>query len=234
MARVIAPPCQRQDRPGLRGHRELFAVHPQIDLVIGVSDAIALGALRYLRQSPTRGAGRRFSARCPKRAGACRAVSRRRSTDLRIEKQVPWASSMLRGACAATNPAGYLLLEADLLVGPGRNPESRRFPDAALAGYHPHSACPRASRALQMPSIQRDFSSSRGQFLLAFRPARTSIWWWIRCPLQAAIAAGALDGRTRLLLGGGSNLIFGGDFHGLVLKVAIEGRRLVHEDADAW
>ena len=85
-----------------------------------------------------------------------------------------------------------------------------------------------------MPSIQRDFSLERlNSFGL---PARADEYLVVDSvpALQAAIAAGALDGRTRLLLGGGSNLIFGGDFHGLVLKVAIEGRRLVHEDADAW
>ena len=38
----------------------------------------------------------------------------------------------------------------------------------------------------------------------------------------------------RFILGGGSNLVFAGDFDGLVLHMAIAGRRLAHEDADAW
>lgn len=38
----------------------------------------------------------------------------------------------------------------------------------------------------------------------------------------------------RLVLGGGSNLIFTGDFRGTVLKVEIGGRRLVGEDEEAW
>jgi len=38
----------------------------------------------------------------------------------------------------------------------------------------------------------------------------------------------------RFILGGGSNLVLGGDFDGLMLHVAIPGRRLVGEDADAW
>ncbi|MBS0512431.1 MAG: UDP-N-acetylmuramate dehydrogenase [Proteobacteria bacterium] len=38
----------------------------------------------------------------------------------------------------------------------------------------------------------------------------------------------------RLVLGGGSNLIFSGDFGGTVLKVEIGGRRLVAEDDEAW
>jgi UDP-N-acetylmuramate dehydrogenase len=41
------------------------------------------------------------------------------------------------------------------------------------------------------------------------------------------------DGR-RLILGGGSNLVLTGDFAGTVLHMAIAGRELVGEDADAW
>ena len=36
------------------------------------------------------------------------------------------------------------------------------------------------------------------------------------------------------VLGGGSNVVLQGDFDGLVLHMAIPGRRLVGEDADAW
>jgi UDP-N-acetylmuramate dehydrogenase len=38
----------------------------------------------------------------------------------------------------------------------------------------------------------------------------------------------------RLILGGGSNLVLTGDFDGLVLKVAVPGRRLAGEEAEAW
>lgn len=38
----------------------------------------------------------------------------------------------------------------------------------------------------------------------------------------------------RFVLGGGSNLVLTGDFDGLVLHMAIPGRELVGEDADAW
>ncbi|MBS1189913.1 MAG: UDP-N-acetylmuramate dehydrogenase [Rhodocyclaceae bacterium] len=38
----------------------------------------------------------------------------------------------------------------------------------------------------------------------------------------------------RFILGGGSNLVLTGDFDGLVLHMAIPGRRLAGEDADAW
>lgn len=38
----------------------------------------------------------------------------------------------------------------------------------------------------------------------------------------------------RLILGGGSNLVLAGNFAGLVLHVALSGKRLRGEDADAW
>ena len=41
------------------------------------------------------------------------------------------------------------------------------------------------------------------------------------------------DGR-RFVLGGGSNLVLTGDFDGLVVHMAIPGRRLLREDADAF
>ena len=38
----------------------------------------------------------------------------------------------------------------------------------------------------------------------------------------------------RFILGGGSNLVLTGDFDGLVLHMAIPGKRLLREDAEAW
>ncbi|MDR0576792.1 MAG: UDP-N-acetylmuramate dehydrogenase [Candidatus Accumulibacter sp.] len=40
--------------------------------------------------------------------------------------------------------------------------------------------------------------------------------------------------RRRFVLGGGSNLVLTGDFDGLVLHMAIPGRTLAGEDAEAW
>ncbi len=40
--------------------------------------------------------------------------------------------------------------------------------------------------------------------------------------------------KRRFVLGGGSNLVLTGDFDGLILHVAIPGRELLSEDADAW
>ena len=50
----------------------------------------------------------------------------------------------------------------------------------------------------------------------------------------AQLAAPELRQRPRFILGGGSNLVLTGDFDGLVLHMAIPGRALVAEDADAW
>ncbi|MBK8919685.1 MAG: UDP-N-acetylmuramate dehydrogenase [Betaproteobacteria bacterium] len=46
---------------------------------------------------------------------------------------------------------------------------------------------------------------------------------------EAASLAG-----PRFILGGGSNLVLAGDFAGLVLHMALGGRRLVREEDDAW
>ncbi|MDT3669953.1 MAG: UDP-N-acetylmuramate dehydrogenase [Aromatoleum sp.] len=67
-------------------------------------------------------------------------------------------------------------------------------------------------------------------------PARARQAASITDAAQLAALAARPDWREtpRLVLGGGSNVILTGDFDGLVLKVAIPGRRLVSEDADAW
>jgi UDP-N-acetylmuramate dehydrogenase len=48
------------------------------------------------------------------------------------------------------------------------------------------------------------------------------------------LAARAFAEGRRFILGGGSNLVLSGDFDGLVLHMAIPGKRLIHEDADAF
>ncbi|OAJ57405.1 UDP-N-acetylmuramate dehydrogenase [Paraburkholderia ginsengiterrae] len=52
--------------------------------------------------------------------------------------------------------------------------------------------------------------------------------------LMAAVRDPRVAGLPRLVLGGGSNVVLTGDFAGLVLLVALQGRRVVREDADAW
>ncbi|KON82369.2 UDP-N-acetylmuramate dehydrogenase [Azoarcus sp. PA01] len=67
-------------------------------------------------------------------------------------------------------------------------------------------------------------------------PARADRLAIIEHPAQLAplLARPDWTEAPRLVLGGGSNLVLSGDFHGLVLKVAIGGRRLVGDDDDAW
>jgi len=52
--------------------------------------------------------------------------------------------------------------------------------------------------------------------------------------LLAAVRDPRAAGLSRLVLGGGSNIVLTGDFDGLVLLVALHGRRLVREDDEAW
>ncbi|WCM19128.1 UDP-N-acetylmuramate dehydrogenase [Paraburkholderia bryophila] len=52
--------------------------------------------------------------------------------------------------------------------------------------------------------------------------------------LMPAVRDQRAAGLPRLVLGGGSNVVLGGDFGGLVLLVALRGRRVVREDDTAW
>ncbi len=52
--------------------------------------------------------------------------------------------------------------------------------------------------------------------------------------LLAAVRDPRATGLARLVLGGGSNVVLTRDFEGLVLLVALRGRRIVREDGDAW
>jgi UDP-N-acetylmuramate dehydrogenase len=48
------------------------------------------------------------------------------------------------------------------------------------------------------------------------------------------IGRAAAAGEKRFILGGGSNLVLNGDFDGLLLHMAIPGKRLQKEDSEAW
>jgi UDP-N-acetylmuramate dehydrogenase len=52
--------------------------------------------------------------------------------------------------------------------------------------------------------------------------------------LPALLAHPRLAKLPRLILGGGSNVVLTGDFDGVVWLVRLTGRRLLHEDADAF
>lgn len=63
-------------------------------------------------------------------------------------------------------------------------------------------------------------------------PGQAARYQKITAPGQ--LTESALANEKRFVLGGGSNLVLDGDFPGLVLHMAIPGKRLVKEDADDW
>lgn len=67
-------------------------------------------------------------------------------------------------------------------------------------------------------------------------PARAALYLEVgsRERLEALACDLSLKGLRRFVLGGGSNLVLTGDFDGLVLHIAIPGRRCTGEDADHW
>jgi len=67
-------------------------------------------------------------------------------------------------------------------------------------------------------------------------PAQAALFAGIETPAQLMTLIELPEWRvwSRLVLGGGSNLILSGDFPGLVLRVRIAGRKLAAVDADAW
>jgi len=67
-------------------------------------------------------------------------------------------------------------------------------------------------------------------------PGRAALYAEIGDVDQLAALAGEClpNDARRFVLGGGSNLVLQGDFDGLMLHMAIGGRQLAGEDADAW
>ena len=63
-------------------------------------------------------------------------------------------------------------------------------------------------------------------------PAKAAAYQKITAPEQ--LTTPELANEKRFILGGGSNLVLTGDFDGLVLHMAIPGKHLLNEDAEAW
>lgn len=57
---------------------------------------------------------------------------------------------------------------------------------------------------------------------------------YLRVTEPAQLTTPELNSEKRFVLGGGSNLVLTGDFPGLVLHMAIPGKCLLSEDAEAW
>ncbi|MBK7677530.1 MAG: UDP-N-acetylmuramate dehydrogenase [Candidatus Accumulibacter sp.] len=85
---------------------------------------------------------------------------------------------------------------------------------------------------MQLPEfVQRDVElASRTTLAL---PGKATFWAEISNvdQLRQVVGSSAL---RRFVLGSGSNLVFSGDFDGLLLHMAIGGRELIGEDDDAW
>ncbi|MES2259555.1 MAG: UDP-N-acetylmuramate dehydrogenase [Pseudomonadota bacterium] len=80
--------------------------------------------------------------------------------------------------------------------------------------------------------LQHDFLlTSLNTFGIAAR-AKTYLRVSSLAQLQAALADPALAALPRLVLGGGSNLLLTGDFDGLVLHIALQGREVLDGDID--
>lgn len=63
-------------------------------------------------------------------------------------------------------------------------------------------------------------------------PGKATTYQKITVPAQ--LAGQAIASQKRFILGGGSNLVLTGDFDGLVLHMAIPGKRLLKEDGEAF
>ena len=64
-------------------------------------------------------------------------------------------------------------------------------------------------------------------------PAQAALFAEISSTDQLAQLSGVAKPRS-FVLGSGSNLVLSGDFDGLVLHMAIKGRKLLREESDAW
>jgi UDP-N-acetylmuramate dehydrogenase len=84
----------------------------------------------------------------------------------------------------------------------------------------------------QLPSFVQRGTELATRTTLAL-PGQAAFYAEISCVDQLLLLAGESKQR-RFVLGGGSNLVLGGDFDGLLLHMAIGGRQLIGEDEGAW
>ena len=82
--------------------------------------------------------------------------------------------------------------------------------------------------------VEREADLSRHNTLAL--PGSAALYAYITASaqLESLRACPALTSHPRFVLGGGSNLVLSGDYDGLVVHMAIAGRALLGEDADAW
>ena len=89
-------------------------------------------------------------------------------------------------------------------------------------------------QAAQPDFIEREADLSTNNTLAL--PGRAALYAYITASaqLESLRNSPAFAERRRFVLGGGSNLVLTGDYDGLVVHMAIAGRALLGEDADAW
>ena len=89
-------------------------------------------------------------------------------------------------------------------------------------------------QAAQPDFIEREANLGRHNSLAL--PGSAALYAYITASSQLASLRNspAVAERRRFVLGGGSNLVLTGDYDGLVVHMAIAGRALLGEDADAW
>lgn len=131
----------------------------------------------------------------------------------------------------------------------------RHFTDAFLPRKRPGRSCAARYVALcialpdaaaQAPPSPMSLSDSDPLLLLSDYSLRAHntfgfdarARWFCRIESPAQFVAALRDprvaGLSHLVLGGGSNVVLTRDFDGIVLLVALAGKRLVHEDEAAW
>ena len=89
-------------------------------------------------------------------------------------------------------------------------------------------------QAAQPDFIEREANLSKNNTLAL--PGRAALYAYITASaqLESLRNSPAFAERRRFVLGGGSNLVLTGDYDGLVVHMAIAGRALLGEDAEAW
>ena len=89
-------------------------------------------------------------------------------------------------------------------------------------------------QAAQPDFIEREADLSTNNTLAL--PGRAALYAYITASaqLESLRNSPAFAERRRFVLGGGSNLVLTGDYDGLVVHMAIAGRALLGEDAEAW
>lgn len=92
--------------------------------------------------------------------------------------------------------------------------------------FHSAASCPKKY------AMNCDSNVDLSSFNTLALPGKAARYQKITAPLQLTISQWARE--KRFILGSGSNLVLSGDFDGLILHMAIPGKRLLKEDGEAF